>query len=205
MKRRRIRQILGVLFTALAVYLAALAVSIVRYAGVDETRDADAIIVLGAAAAEDGPSPVFRARLDHAVALYREGRAARILLTGGMGRGNTRSDAAIARDYVCAQGVPREAVLLEERSTITEENLRNAKALMDAEGLQTALLVSDPLHMRRAMEMARDLGIAAYSSPTRTSIYRTLRTRAPFLLRELFFYTGYRWTRPLRAIIKGIK
>ena len=196
--QKRIRRVLAALAAAALLYLAGTTLSIVRYAQVDETRDADAIIVLGAAAAENGVSPVFRERLNHGIALYRAGRAGMLLLTGGVGRGNIRSDAAIARDYCIAQGVPAADILIEETSTITEENLENARALMDAHGLTTALLVSDPLHMRRAMLMAADYGIAASSSPTPTSMYRSWRTRLPFLLREEFFYVGYRLHRLLR-------
>lgn len=198
-KKRGWRRLLPwALAAAVFLYLAGTTLSIVRYASVDETRAADAIIVLGAAASEDGPSPVFRERLNHGVDLYLEGRAGKLLLTGGVGAGNARSDAAIARDYVLGRGVPAADILIEETSTITEENLANARALMDEAGLETALLVSDPLHMRRAMLMAGDCGIAAFASPTPTSMYRTLRTRLPFLLREEFFYVGYRWARLFR-------
>ena len=90
------------------------------------------------------------------------------------------------------QGVPKEDIYVEEKSTITQENIRNAKQIMESNSFQTAILVSDPLHMKRAMLMAEDYGMEAYSSPTPTSMYRSLATKIPFLCREEFFYVGYR-------------
>ena len=91
--------------------------------------------------------------------------------------------------------MPGTDIILEEESSITQENLENAKKLMDEKGYKTALIVSDPLHMRRAMLLARDTGMEDYSSPTTTTMYRSLRTKLPFLAREVFFYIGYQWYR----------
>ena len=202
-RKKRRRALLRVVCALIALYLIATTVDIVRYRTVDETQAADVIIVLGAAAADDGVSPVFRERLNHAVGLYEDGLAMRIILTGGVGEGNARSDAAIARDYVQAQGVPAWAILLEDQSTITQGNLENAKKLMSEHGYRSALIVSDPLHMRRAMMIAEDCGLTAYSSPTRTSMYRSPQTWVPFLLREEFFYVGYRWMRLIHKVLPG--
>ncbi len=100
--------------------------------------------------------------------------------------------------YAIACGVAEADILIEELSTITEENLFYAKALMDEHGLNTAILVSDSLHMKRAMLMATDFGIDAVSSPTPTSMYRSLKTKLPFLAREECFYIGYRIVRIFR-------
>lgn len=197
--KHSLRRLLGFALVFLALYITATTTSIVLYQHVDETQPADVIIVLGAAASEDGVSPVFRERLNHGMQLYRDGYADTLLLTGGVGSGNVRSDAAIARDYLIQEGVPAEDILIEETSTITEENLKNAKIIMDEHALKTALLVSDPLHMKRSMLMARDLGIVAYSSPTPTSMYRSASTKLSFLAREEFFYVGYRWARLIRS------
>ena len=168
------------------------AVSIVRYAKVDERYWADTIIVLGAGTDGKEPNPVFRERLNHAVTLYEGGYSRHIILTGGLSEGNTLTDSQIAANYLTELGVPADAIHLETKSTITQENLSGARDIMYAEGMTTALVVSDPLHMKRAMLMARDCGIQPYSSPTPTTRYQTWRTRLPFLLRETFFYVGYR-------------
>ena len=177
--------------TAVILYCLFCAFSIVRYAGKDEAAPADCIIVLGAGTDGRTPSPIFRERLNHAVTLYREGYADIILLTGGYSPGNDRSDAAIAGSYLQSLGIPETAILLEERSTITQENLEFAKEIIENEKLSTAILVSDPLHMKRSMMMAKDYKIEAFSSPTPTTRYQTTRTKLPFLARETFFYVGY--------------
>ena len=108
------------------------------------------------------------------------------------------SDAFVAKQYAVENGVPEQTILIEEQSTITEENLEYAKAIMDAHSMDAAIIVSDPLHMKRAMLMASDYGITAYSSPTPTTMYKSLKTQIPFLARELFFYIGYSIVRVFR-------
>lgn len=191
---------LAVIFAVflVAVCLISTARSIVRYSRVNEARSADAAVVLGAAAPNGTVSPVYRERINHAIGLYESGLVKTIIMTGGTADGNTVSDALAAKNYAVSQGIPESSVLVEDQSTITEENLEYAKKIMDEHGLDTALIVSDPLHMKRAMLMAEDYELTAYSSPTRTSMYKSLRTKIPFLLREEFFYIGYRVVRLLR-------
>ena len=188
---KRILKWAALLLAALTLYSLFCAISIVRYAERDESAPADCIIVLGAGTDGKMPSPVFRERLHHAVTLYQEGYSDIILLTGGYSPGNEHSDAWIAGAYLQSLGIPEDAVLLEERSTITQENLRFAKEIMKNENLSTCILVSDPLHMKRSMMMAKDYEIEAYSSPTPTTRYQTWKTKLPFLARETFFYVGY--------------
>ena len=140
-------------------------------------------------------SPVYRERINHGIALYKEGYAGKLIVTGGVGAGNTVSDAAAAKQYALGQGVPPADIYTEDASAITQENLVYAKNIMEAHQLHTALIVSDPLHMKRAMLLARDAGITAYSSPTPTSKYTSLKTQLPFLAREVFYYIGYKWYR----------
>ena len=163
-----------------------------QYSSENETRQADVAIILGAAATDDDVSPVFRERINHGIWLYENGYVSHLIITGGYGAGNQFSDAAIGKKYAVSQGIPEEAVLIEESSTITEENLENAKELMDSQSYHTALIVSDPLHMKRAMLMAKDIELDAYTSPTQTSMYRGVWTKTKFLAREVFFYIGYK-------------
>ena len=188
---KRILKWAALLLAALTLYSLFCALSIVRYAERDESAPADCIIVLGAGTDGKIPSPVFRERLHHAVTLYQEGYSDIILLTGGYSPGNEHSDAWIAGAYLQSLGIPEDAVLLEERSTITQENLRFAKEIMENENLSTCILVSDPLHMKRSMMMAKEYEIEAFSSPTPTTRYQSWRTKLPFLARETFFYVGY--------------
>jgi uncharacterized SAM-binding protein YcdF (DUF218 family) len=158
----------------------------------DEARQSGAAIVLGAAQWNGDPSPVLRARLDHALDLYRRGLVSRIILTGGVGRGDRLSEAAAGKQYLIEQRLPAEALLLDERSTTTRENLQNAAALARANGINSVLLVSDPFHMLRSLKMARDLGLAAYGSPTRTSpISVNWAEEARYIVRESWAYLVY--------------
>ena len=157
--------------------------------GPDEPADAraDAALVLGAAVMGETPSPVFAARIDHAVQLYREGRVQKIVFTGGRSSEDGLSEAEAASRYAQAAGVPAGAIVLEDRSRTTRRNLANAAPILRREGIGSVLLVSDPLHLRRALAMARAEGIEAGASATPTSRYRSLSTRLPFLAREVFF------------------
>ena len=188
---KRILKWAALLLAALTLYSLFCAISIVRYAERDESAPADCIIVLGAGTDGKIPSPVFRERLHHAVTLYQEGYSDIILLTGGYSPGNAHSDAWIAGQYLLEKGIPEAVIMLEERSTITQENLKYAKEIMENENLSTCILVSDPLHMKRSMMMAKDYEIEAFSSPTPTTRYQSWRTKLPFLARETFFYVGY--------------
>ena len=198
MKRKAWKRLAAFLLAAILIYVSGTAISIVSYSEKDETRPADTAIVLGASVYDNSPSPVFRERIDHAVDLYNDGYVKTIIMTGGVGEGNIRSEADIAREYAEQQGIPAEAIFKEEDSTITAENLENARQVMSEQDLSTALVVSDPLHMKRAMLYAHDLGMTAYSSPTPTSLYRSWKTKLPFLMRETFFYIGYRLARLLK-------
>ncbi|MCH5251804.1 MAG: YdcF family protein [Lachnospiraceae bacterium] len=181
-----------ILLFIIIVYIFWNALSIWNYADVDETRKADVAIVLGAAASDSEVSPVFRERMNQGILLYQNGWVKKMIITGGYGEGNQHSDAYIGYQYAKEQGIPEGDILIEEKSTITEENLENAKAIMDESHYNSALLVSDPLHMKRAMLLARDKGIEAYSSPTTTSMYRGTWVKLKFLVREVFFYVGYK-------------
>lgn len=135
----------------------------------DEQRPADAVVVLGAAQYDGRPSPVFRARLDHALSLYYAGLAPRFIVTGGKMEGDRLTEAEVAREYAIEHDVPPDAILGEFEGRNTLDSLESVARLMDEHGLRSAILVSDPTHMLRVLRVARDLGIEAYGSPTRSS------------------------------------
>lgn len=196
--RKAIMRILWGGLLGLVLWSACLAWRIASYAGRHDAAPADVAIVLGAAVWGTEPSPVFAARIDHAVALYRGGRVRRLVFTGGVGAGNRDAEAEVARRRAIAAGVPEDRIAVETRSTITYENLREARALLPADPAPRVLIVSDPLHMRRAVTMARDLGMNAHPAPTPASRYRSWRSKAPFLGREVFFYSLYLFGRLFR-------
>jgi uncharacterized SAM-binding protein YcdF (DUF218 family) len=135
----------------------------------DDRPPADAIVVMGAAQYDGRPSPVFAARLDHAIDLYHDGVAPRLIVTGGKREGDRTTEAASARGYALRHDVPDEAILSEDTSRTTLQSIRRVAALMRDEGIETAVFVSDPSHMLRVLRIASDEGITAYGSPTRTS------------------------------------
>ncbi|WP_175493907.1 YdcF family protein [Microvirga guangxiensis] len=153
---------------------------------------ADAAIVLGAAVYTDRPSPVFEERIRHGVNLFRAGRVRRLVMTGGRGPGDRLSEARAARDWSVGQGVPPNAILLEEASSTTQENLTFALPILRRHGAKRVLIVSDPLHMRRAMAIARRLGIEAEPSPTPTSLYVGWKAWGMFLAGEAYYLTRCR-------------
>jgi uncharacterized SAM-binding protein YcdF (DUF218 family) len=135
----------------------------------DEQRPADAIVVMGAAQYDGRPSPLFAARIDHAVELYLSGVAPRLIVTGGKAEGDRTTEAAAARSYAIAHGVPSDAILAEDGSRNTLESIRGVDKVMRAAQLRSAVFVSDRPHMLRVLRMAADAGIVAWGSPTPTS------------------------------------
>jgi uncharacterized SAM-binding protein YcdF (DUF218 family) len=135
----------------------------------DQARPASAIVVLGAAQYVGRPSPVLRARLDHAIDLWRRQLAPLIIVTGGTGQGDTTSEAAVSQRYAIRRGVPASAILLETQGRTTSESMEGVAALMGRQSRRDVLLVSDPFHMLRLTILARRHGLEPYASPTPTS------------------------------------
>ena len=163
---------------------AAALADVALYARRSDQGMADAAVVLGAAVYGDRPSPVFVERIRHAVGLYRAGRVRMLVMTGGRDPGDRLSEAEAARDWAVRNGVPAAAILVEDRSRSTRENLAFAAPLLRAHGLKRVLLVSDPLHMRRATGLARRIGLDAHPSPTETSRFVGWRSWTALLLSE---------------------
>jgi uncharacterized SAM-binding protein YcdF (DUF218 family) len=134
----------------------------------DVSRAADAIVVLGAAQWDGKPSPVLRARVDHAIGLWRRGLAPVLIMTGGQAPGDTTSEAAVERRYAMSHGVPSSAIRVEARSRNTSESLRNVAAMLPGNA-RDVILVSDGFHMLRLSILARRFGLRPQTSPTRTS------------------------------------
>ena len=164
-----IRRILTVaVVTAFALWLLS-ATAVLVWSSRDEARPVQAIVVLGAAQYAGKPSPVLRARLDHALELWNRHLASLLILTGGTGSGDTTSEAAVGRTYARKHGVPDSAILVETEGRTTSESMRAVAGMLEVRGLQTALLVSDPFHMLRLRILAKRFGFTPYTSPTQTS------------------------------------
>lgn len=162
---RLTRTIVLLLVLAWVVSLAA----VILWERRDDARPAAAIVVLGAAQYDGRPSPVLKARLDHALALWQRQLAPHLLFTGGMGDGDTTSEAAVGRRYAVRHGVPDSVILVESQGRTTNESMKRVAAMMNEQPTREVILVSDPFHMLRLTILARRFGLVPYSSPTRTS------------------------------------
>src|SRR5881394_258557 len=141
---------------------------VILYEHLDTRKPANAIVVLGAAQYDGRPSPVLRARVDHAIALWRRGLAPVLVTTGGRGAGDTTTEAAVERRYAIQHGVPESAILVEPESRSTRESLRNVAEMLQGDA-RDVILVSDPFHMLRLSILAHRFGLRPRTSPTRTS------------------------------------
>jgi uncharacterized SAM-binding protein YcdF (DUF218 family) len=190
MKRKAFRLSAASLAGALVLYVLWTAWAIWTFPSVGGAR-ADAAIVLGASARNGQPSPVFAERINHGIWLYKQRLVAKVIFTGGTPDGESVSLAESAARYAFERGIPANDIILEPYSRITYENLKYASQIGEAKGLRSFLIVSDPLHMRRAMLMAGTLHINAKASATLTTRYTSLGSRLWFLRRETYFYVQY--------------
>jgi uncharacterized SAM-binding protein YcdF (DUF218 family) len=172
-------------------------VLLVLYAGSRPSgRNADAILVLGAAQYNGRPSPVLKARLDHGIKLYKDGRAKQMVFTGGVGAGDTLSEAEVSKRYALRNGVPASDIMVERRGVTSAQSVAAAASLMRAKGLRTALVVSDSYHMMRRELLARRAGIRPYRAPAASPIDRARRQRVRYVLRESVLF-------PATALLGG--
>lgn len=189
--RKLFRITLITFFTGLSATLSLLGRDIYSFSLSSSYAPADAAVVLGATVFRDRPSPVFRERIDHAIHLYRQGIVKSLIFTGGLAGNDRLAEAEAAREYALAQGVPVEDIFIETESASTCRNLLGAQRIVEENGMDQVLIVSDPLHMRRTMWLAESIGLKALSSPTPTSRYRSIDRKAAFLMREIYSYGAY--------------
>ena len=184
--KTRLRWGVRLLVVIAAGYCAALAM-VIAVSRDDQRQPVDAIVVLGAAQYNGRPSPVLRARLDHALILYRAGLAPIVVVTGGVAEGDRTSEAEVGGQYLQSIGVPDSAVAVLPEGRSTEASLASVAAWLRVRHLRTVLLVSDPFHMLRLRLEARRLRLHAYTSPTTTSpISRSLRRELLYFGAEAF-------------------
>ncbi|UFJ41249.1 YdcF family protein [Brevibacillus humidisoli] len=198
MKKSRYYKTGFVILVLIAAFVGYAAVDILSFRTKNQLVKTDAAIVLGAAVWGDQPSPVFKERINHAIWLYRNGYVHHLIFTGSRADPSQPAESEAARTYAISHQVSPADILIETKSRTTEENLQYAYAIATENGLHTFTIVSDPLHMKRSITIAEQVGMEVYASPTPTSAYKSLRTQLPFFLRELFFYTGYLLTLPFR-------
>lgn len=164
-----LRPAIGLMIVAVATIYTVALIMVLVVSQQDQRRTVDAIVVLGAAQYNGRPSPVLRARLNHALHLYREGHAPRIIVTGGMGRGDTTSEALVGRQFLMRHGVPSESVVVQAQGRSTQASMTAVAEWLEQKRLRKVILVSDPFHMFRLRLEAQRTNLEAYTSPTEDS------------------------------------
>ena len=185
------KRILNILVIAIISYILWTGWQIYSFSYVNETRPSDTAIVFGAAIWWDVPSPVFAARIDHALWLYENRIVKKIIFTWWFWEWKLSSESEVARKYAIEHGIPEKDIFIEDSSTKTRENLSFIAWIIQKEHMTSALLVSDPYHMKRALLMSRVLWIPTYSSPTHSSQYQSWKNKTLFLMREVYYLIWY--------------
>jgi uncharacterized SAM-binding protein YcdF (DUF218 family) len=182
-------------------YVLSSAFSICSFSHVNELTNADAAVILGASVWNDKPSPVFQERINHGIWLYKNGYVKYLIFTGGTGKNSNISESFVAMNYAIENSIPIEKIFIEEKSRVTFENIFYARNIIRNKNFSKSIIVSDPLHMKRAITMARDLNLDVYPSPTPTTRYISLKTKLNFLFYELFYYIFYELYKYLFVIL----
>jgi uncharacterized SAM-binding protein YcdF (DUF218 family) len=191
--RRRFKLVAAALLILLAVSLLVLALLFVlveRQSERDETRPADAIVVFGAAEYAGRPSPVFRARLDHALLLYESGLAPMVITTGAS-RDPRFTEGQVGHDYLFARGVPERSLIAETQSENTSRSAERVAAIMRANGMHSCIAVSDGYHMFRIKQILGRHGVEVYAAPRPVVVESTRTQRMRVLLRESVAYLAW--------------
>jgi uncharacterized SAM-binding protein YcdF (DUF218 family) len=177
------------LLLAVVGYVAAVYRSIVLNSAGDPLRPAGAIVVFGAAEYDGRPSPVYRARLDHAAELARRGLAPIVITTGGAGADPRFSEGEVGREYLAGLGIPDSRLIAETQSPDTAESARRVATIMRANGMHTCLAVSDGYHIFRIKRMLGREGITVYGSPRPNSKPASFWKRQAAVGHEIASYT----------------
>ena len=181
---------LAALTAALILWEVSLYKAIRRQAAHNEAQPAGAIVVFGAAEYNGRPSPVYKARLDHAFDLEEEGLAPLVITTGGSGGDLRFTEGGVGRDYLIQQGVAAHKILAETHSETTYQSVRAAVGLLRKRGITTCLAVSDGFHLYRIKLLFASFGMKAYASPAPDSpIEEEPFARAMYSLREMVIVT----------------
>jgi uncharacterized SAM-binding protein YcdF (DUF218 family) len=170
---RNKKRIYNILPLMILGYFILNSIRIYKYSFIYFEDKSDVAIVLGAGTNDGILSPVFKERINHSLLLYKKGLVDKIIFTGGFGKEQKESDSQIAKNYAIKNGVPNCNLIIEEKSQFTIENISESKLIMDSTELKTALIISDPFHMKRAIKLAQNSGIDCKQSTLKQNNYST--------------------------------
>ncbi len=185
LKKRKYIILLGIFFS----YFLINSIRIYSYSSKYYENVSDVAIVLGAGTNRGKLSPVYRERINHSIMLYKKNIIDKIIFTGGYGKGQKQSDSYVAKIYAMENGVSEKDIFIEEKSNYTIENLKYSKQIIDSLKLSSSILISDPLHMKRAIKLAENYKINCKPSPTKTTMYKSTKTKVKQLFYETFYFS----------------
>lgn len=194
-RRRRRHWLLAILAATAALIVAIIlnvSLEIVRDADLQQLHPADAIVVFGAAEYAGRPSPVFKARLDHAYDIFQRGIAPVVITTGGAAEDPTYSEGGVGHDYLLRRGIPENSLIAETQGSDTAQSARRVAVIMNANGMKECVAVSDEYHVFRIRKLLEHEGQRVYLAPRPDSRPRTRSQRFFAVLRETFSYLIWR-------------
>lgn len=180
------------LFALATVCLVIISIKIVREASREQVRPVDVIVVFGAAEYAGRPSPVLRARLDHAFELFQQGIAPVVITTGGSGEDPNYSEGGVGRDYLMRRGIPERNLIAETQSSDSAQSAQRVAVIMRANGMHSCLAVSDEYHVFRIKQLLEGQGLEVYVAPRPGSRPHTRWQRVMAVLRESISYLLWR-------------
>ncbi len=197
LRRSRLLQIVVAVALSLIFFFGVTSLRIVREAGKQELHPADAIVVFGAAEYAGHPSPVWRARLDHAYDLFVRGLAPVVITTGGAAADPSFSEGGVGRDYLMHRGIPERNLIAETLGSDTAHSAERVAVILRANGMHSCLAVSDEYHVFRIKRLLQHENIQVYVAPRAGSRPRSRWQRMIAVLREAVSYLAWKLSIPV--------
>jgi uncharacterized SAM-binding protein YcdF (DUF218 family) len=189
---RWVPRLAGLAAILIVTYFVGICLGIVRTANSQELHHADAVVVFGAAEYAGRPSPVLRARLDHAYDLFKRGLAPVVITTGGAGDDPQFSEGGVGHDYLMHRGIPDSKLIAETQGSDTAQSAERVSVIMRANGMHSCVAVSDAYHVYRIRQLLEHQGVQVYTAPRPDSRPRSLRQRFVAVTREALSYVFWR-------------
>jgi uncharacterized SAM-binding protein YcdF (DUF218 family) len=184
--------VVALVAVGVAIFLGIVSLQVVHEAGLQEVHSADAIVVFGAAEYAGHPSPVFRARLDHAYDLFERGAAPVVITTGGAAADPTFSEGGVGHDYLMHRGIPEAKLIAETQGSDTASSAERVAVIMRTNRMRSCVAVSDAYHVFRIRKLLEHEGVEVYVAPRPDSRPRALWQRGLAVLREAASYVAWR-------------
>lgn len=189
-RRKRIWfRLAATVLLVVVAYTIGTAIAVVSHARKDETRQADAIVVFGAAQYAGRPSPIYRARLEHALTLFQRGVAPMVITTGGAGKDSAFTEGQVGRDFLLARGIPERQLIAETQGKDTQQSAQRVANIMRANGMKSCVAVSDGYHLYRIKSMLAREGVKVYGTPRPETRPGSATKRLSAITHEVVSYT----------------